>query len=116
MIDIDIKLVTDRLHKKIATLSRKTSVGGLGKEQNPWYKRKLEASEFEIKQGKNNLFYVRHKEWSNVVFIGPYNTKLDALNIVGAYIVASTHGDLRFFDNSKVHSLTVDNPKTFFIK
>ena len=40
----------------------------------PWYRRPLDKNEFSTHFSNNGNWYIRHKEWSKHIFIGPYKT------------------------------------------
>ena len=80
----------------------------------PWYKRPLEKSEFSHKLAKNGRYYIRHKDWGKLVWIGPYRNIEDVNAIVDSYVVESLKGPLdRKYDDS-IHSVIIDNPEEFF--
>lgn len=82
----------------------------------PWYKRPLEKGEFTHRLAKNGRYYVRHKEWSERVWIGPYKNLDDVEAIVDSYIVQSLSSSLDKVgsNSSTVHSVVIDNPEDFF--
>ena len=82
----------------------------------PWYKRPLEKGEFKYRLAKNGKYYIRHNEWSEVVWIGPYNNPSEVESIVNSYIEESLKNplDRKFLNHGVVHSVTIDNPSTFF--
>lgn len=80
----------------------------------PWYKRPLTKEEFSYKLAKNGRYYVRHKDWSEKVWIGPYRNTEDIKAVVQSYVTESLKGSLmRKYDES-IHSVIIDNPKEFF--
>ena len=40
-----------------------------------WYKKEITADCFEIRKGKDNLYYAHHKDWKKTVWIGPYDSE-----------------------------------------
>jgi len=102
-------------NKKKATVS--TISLKADKKPIPWFKRPLEENEFSCLKGKDNKWYVRHKEWSKHTFIGPYGNKNDADEIVKSYVNVSLEGKIlgnQF--SSNIHSLTIENVNEFFNK
>ena len=80
----------------------------------PWYKRPLDKSEFSYKLAKNGRYYVRHKDWSNRTWIGPYKEVKDVDSIIESYVVESLKGPLDKKYSSDIHSVIIDNPADFF--
>jgi hypothetical protein len=80
----------------------------------PWYKRPLDKSEFSYKLAKNGRYYVRHKEWGNTVWVGPYTTIDAAERIIESYVVESLKDTLDKKADSSIHSVIIDNPEEFF--
>jgi hypothetical protein len=79
-----------------------------------WYQRPLQEDEFIVKKGKDNKFYIRHDEWSETIFIGPYKDTYDVNEIIKSYVKASLEMSLDKKLDSRVHSISIDNPKEFF--
>lgn len=80
----------------------------------PWYRRPLDKSEFSHKLAKNGRYYVRHKEWSESVWIGPYRNIEDVKAVVDSYMVESLKNNLEKKCDSSIHSVIIDNPEEFF--
>ena len=80
----------------------------------PWYRRPLDKSEFRYKLAKNGRYYVRHKEWGNTVWIGPYTTVDVVEKIIESYVVESLKDTLDKKTDSSIHSVIIDNPEEFF--
>ena len=80
----------------------------------PWYKRPLDKNEFKHKLAKNGRYYVRHQEWSDRVWIGPYRDISDVNAIIESYVVESLKNTLDKKYNESIHSVIVDNPAEFF--
>jgi hypothetical protein len=80
----------------------------------PWYKRPIERTAFTIKKAKDGKFYAQHNEWSKRVWIGPYLSEEAVDNIIDSYVMESLKGDLDKKLPNSIHSLTVDDEKTFF--
>jgi hypothetical protein len=80
----------------------------------PWYRRPLDKSEFRYKLAKNGRYYVRHKEWGNTVWIGPYTTVDAVEKIIESYVVESLKDNLDKKTDSSIHSVIIDNPEEFF--
>lgn len=83
-------------------------------KQLPWYRRPLDKSEFRYKLAKNGRYYVRHKEWGNTTWIGPYTTVDAAERIIESYVVESLKDTLDKKTDSGIHSVIIDNPEEFF--
>ena len=82
--------------------------------KTPWYKRPIEREAFSIKKGKNGKFYAQHNEWSKRVWIGPYHSEDEASKIIDSYIEESLKGSLHKKPMDSIHSVIVDDEKTFF--
>ena len=81
----------------------------------PWYKRPLAHDEFITKESKDGKLYVRHKEWSRRIWIGPYKNETETKEIIDSYVnesLRTTSLDKKV--NSNVHSLIIENEKEFF--
>ena len=81
----------------------------------PWFKRPLAFEEFICKEGRDNNYYVRHKEWGKRIWIGPYSSKKDAEKIIKAYVAESIKAPLDTKVNNKVHSIIIENAEKFFL-
>jgi hypothetical protein len=79
-----------------------------------WYKRPLESSEFITKKGKDGNFYVKHNEWSKTIWIGPYSSTEETRSIIDSYVDTSLKLGIEHKVDSRVHSITIDNPDDFF--
>jgi hypothetical protein len=74
----------------------------------------LAFEEFICKEGCDNNYYVRHKEWGKRIWIGPYSSKKDAEKIIKAYVAESIKAPLDTKVNNKVHSIIIENAEKFF--
>lgn len=81
-----------------------------------WYEKPIYRSNFSIRIGKDGKIYIRHSEWDKNIYIGPYDTMIDANNVMDAYVKASKIGPLdRHCNEYAVSSVHVENDKLFFI-
>jgi hypothetical protein len=114
MSEIDDKIEISNFISKRRARITKPEIKPLTDKPTPWYKRPLDKSEFSHKLAKNGRYYVRHKEWGERVWIGPYRNINDVNAIIDSYVVESLKGSLdRKYDES-IHSLIIDNPEEFF--
>jgi hypothetical protein len=82
----------------------------------PWYKKPIERSAFISRKGKDGNLYVRHKEWSEKIYIGPYTTKKEVKDIIDSYVNKSAEKPLnKIVSENDIHSVYVDNLKEFFV-
>ena len=81
----------------------------------PWYKRPIERSAFISRKAKDGKHYVRHVEWAERIWIGPYNTIEDVDDIINSYVEKSADKPLdRITPNREIHSVYVDDVNSFF--
>lgn len=80
----------------------------------PWYKRPIERTAFTIKKAKDGKFYAQHNEWAKRVWIGPYQSEDATNSIIDSYVMESLKGSLDKKLSSSIHSVIVDDEKTFF--
>ena len=80
----------------------------------PWYKRPLSQSEFTTRKAKNGKFYVRHCEWDEKTWIGPYNNTSETDDIINSYVEESLKAPLDKKTNKNIHSIVVYEQETFF--
>lgn len=81
----------------------------------PWYRRPLDKNEFSTHCSNNGNWYIRHKEWSKHIFIGPYKTLNNCNDIINSYVMCSLQGNsLDKKISSDIHSVTITNPNDFF--
>jgi hypothetical protein len=116
MSEIDDKIeISNFINKRRKKLSvTNPSIEPITDKPTPWYKRPLDKSEFRHKLAKNGRYYIRHKEWGERTWIGPYKSIEDVKAIVDSYVVESLKGSLdRKYDES-IHSVIIDNPEAFF--
>ena len=100
-----------RVHAKHSTQEIVTPITD---KPTPWYKRPLTETEFRHKLAKDGRYYIRHKEWGERTWIGPYRNMTDVDAVIKSYVTESLKGPLdRRYDNS-IHSIVVDNPEEFF--
>ena len=80
----------------------------------PWYKKPIEKEDFTIKKAKDKKLYIRHKEWAETIWIGGYDTRKEAKDVVNSYIEVSksTSLDKKMSDN--IHSVYIEDRKAFF--
>ena len=83
-------------------------------EKLPWYKRPLDRTEFVFRLAKNGKYYIKHKEWANGIWIGPYTSVVDVENIITSYLVESLKQPLDRKVNSNIHSVTIEKEADFF--
>lgn len=114
MSEIEDKIeISNFINKRRAKIKR-PEIEQVTDKPTPWFKRPLEKSEFKHKLAKNGRYYVRHKEWGERTWIGPYRTIDDVNSIINCYVVESLKGPLdRKYDDS-IHSVIIDNPEEFF--
>lgn len=114
MSEIEDKIeISNFINKRRAKIKR-PEIEPLTDKPTPWFKRPLDKSEFRHKLAKNGRYYVRHKEWGERTWIGPYRTIDDVNSIINSYVVESLKGPLdRKYDDS-IHSVIIDNPEEFF--
>ena len=79
----------------------------------PWYMRPLSADEFTIKRGKDENYYLQHKEWSKRTYVGPYYTRFMAEDIVKRYVKESLKGPLHMKPSNDIHSILIENENFF---
>ena len=84
------------------------------KHKEPWYKRPIEREAFSYKEAKNGKLYLRHREWSNKTWIGPYDTKQDINSVINSYVLESLKAPLDRKKNSNVHSVIIEDEEGFF--
>ena len=111
----DRKALSDfinRRRKKSISISE--DMGGLTMDKMPWYKRPLQKNEFRYKLARNGRYYVRHKEWSPTIWVGPYADIGAAETIIDSYVIESLKSALDKKLNSNIHSVIIDNPSEFF--
>jgi hypothetical protein len=114
MSEIEDKIEISNFINKRRAKIKKPEIESLTDKPTPWFKRPLEKSEFRHKLAKNGRYYVRHKEWGERTWIGPYRTIDDVNSIVNSYVVESLKGPLDRKYNDSIHSVIIDNPEEFF--
>ena len=112
----DRKELSDFINKrrKRVTIKEPEVLVELSPEKMPWYKRPLQKNEFRYKLAKNGRWYVRHKEWSPTIWVGPYADMWIAERIIESYVTESLKSTLDKKINSDIHSVIIDNPSEFF--
>lgn len=82
----------------------------------PWYKRPIERSAFLSRKAKNGEYYIKHNEWSQHIWIGPYNTMKEVNDIIDSYIETSSVKPLDKVTSkeNKIHSVCIENLDEFF--
>ena len=112
----DRKRISDFIQKRKIKSVQTTSidVDTNVKIHTPWFRRPLGENEFTHKLAKNGRYYVRHKEWSERVWIGPYRDINDVKTIIQSYVVESLKSNLDKKMDSSIHSVIIDNPEEFF--
>lgn len=84
-------------------------------KQLPWYRRPIERSAFTSRKAKDGKYYVRHKEWAETIWIGPYLTLTDCDDIITSYVEKSSVKPLdKITPNKEIHSVYIDNVDKFF--
>jgi hypothetical protein len=110
------------MEDKIAAFVKKKRVikGNQGVEikekKIPWYLKPILKESFSVKEGKDGMLYVHHEEWSPRVWIGGYKTKKDVEKIINSYVTESLKGTLQNKTVDSIHSLIVEDEKSFFKK
>ena len=106
----DIASFVSKHRKQIKNISIEEKVNKL-----PWYKRPIERSAFTSKKAKDGKYYVRHIEWAERIWIGPYDTLKDANKIIDSYVEKSSIEPLnRIITDNGVHSVYIEDVKSFF--
>lgn len=82
----------------------------------PWFKRPLDKVEFSFRKGKDGRYYVRHRDWLNSTWIGPYMSVYEVNEIIDSYVIESLRDTLDKKQDSRIHSLVIDDPEEFFEK
>ena len=96
--------------KQVKNVSIEEKVSNL-----PWYQRPIERSAFTSRKAKNGKHYVRHKEWAEKIWIGPYNTLKDVDEIIDSYVKMSAVAPLnRITSNREIHSVYIEDINKFF--
>ena len=84
-------------------------------KQLPWYKRPIERDAFTTRKAKDGKYYVRHVEWAEAIWIGPYRTTKDCDDIINSYVKKSFVKPLdKITSDREIHSVYVDNADKFF--
>ena len=108
MTDISTFVAKHRRQIKDITIEEKIN-------ELPWYKRPIEREAFISKKAKDGKYYVRHIEWSDKIWIGPYHTNKDAEEIIDSYVTKSSVTPLNKITSDKeIHSVYIENANTFF--
>ena len=110
------------MRKRVVTEPKKTFIAEVKtitpsaeeKPKLPWYKQPIEREAFSYKEAKNGKLYMRHREWSEKIWIGPYNTPQDINSVINSYILESLKAPLDRKRDSNVHSLIIENETDFF--
>jgi hypothetical protein len=100
--------------RKPTSLEIQTPKVGVAPAHIPWYRRPLSRTEFMFKLAKNGRYYVRHKEWSRGIWIGPYRNTVDVESVIGSYLEESLKGGLDKVVNSQIHSVVIEDENDFF--
>ena len=82
----------------------------------PWYRRPISKEAFTTRKGKDKKLYVHHCEWSEHVWIGPYDTTKDVDCIIDSYVTESLRTPLDKKQTNLIHSVFVDDVDDFFVK
>lgn len=107
---MDITAFVTKHRKQSINISIEDKINSL-----PWYKRPIEREAFIYKRRKNGSFYIKHKEWANNIWIGPYKSKDEVENIINSYVEKSALSPLdRVKNNKNIHSVYIDNTESFF--
>jgi len=84
-------------------------------KQLPWYKRPIERGAFTSRKAKDGKYYVRHEEWAETIWIGPYKSMKDCDDIINSYVEKSSVKPLdRITPDREIHSVYVDDVDKFF--
>ena len=84
-------------------------------KQLPWYKRPIERGAFTSRKAKDGKYYVRHIEWCEKIWIGPYKSMKDVDNIIDSYVEKSSIAPLnRITSDSEIHSVYIEDANKFF--
>lgn len=84
-------------------------------KQLPWYRRPIEREAFTSRKAKDGKYYVRHIEWAERIWIGPYRTLKDCDDIINSYVVTSNIKPLdRISPDREIHSVYVNDVNKFF--
>ena len=105
----DIASFVAKKHKSVKSESLEEKIKKL-----PWYRRPIERTAFVSRKAKNGKLYVHHCEWSEHVWIGPYSSDKEVLDIINSYINESLKSPLDKRQTNLVHSVWVEDQKEFF--
>ena len=83
--------------------------------QLPWYKRPIEREAFTSRKAKDGKYYVRHIEWAETIWIGPYKSMKDCEDIINSYVETSSIKPLdRITTDREIHSVYINDASKFF--
>lgn len=84
-------------------------------EKLPWYKRPIERTAFISRKAKDGKHYVRHKEWADNIWIGPYSSIEEVDDVINSYVEKSLEAPLnKIYSGREIHSVYVNDVRTFF--
>ena len=108
MKDISSFIKKHRNEPKEATIEEKI-------DKLPWHMKPIEKTAFKHRKAKDGQYYVRHNEWSDKVWIGPYKSITDVHKVIKSYIELSKEEPLnRITATNDLHSVYVEDMKKFF--
>lgn len=106
----DISTFVAKHRKQVKSISIEESISKL-----PWYKRPIERDAFTFRKAKDGNYYIRHMEWAEPIWIGPYQTMKDVDGIINSYVEKSFSTPLNKISGSKeIHSVYVSDVNKFF--
>lgn len=107
----DLSSFVAKHRKQIKNVSIEEKINEL-----PWYKRPIERDAFTFKKAHNGKYYVRHNEWCEKIWIGPYSTIKDVDNIIKSYVEKSLITPLNRVvpSDNEIHSVYIEDINSFF--
>lgn len=106
----DISTFVAKHRRQVKSISIEEKV-----KQLPWYRRPIERGAFTSRKAKDGKYYVRHEEWAETIWIGPYKSPKDCDDIINSYVEKSFVKPLdRITVDKKIHSVYVDDVDKFF--
>lgn len=79
-----------------------------------WYEQPITMDCFEVKVGNDKMYYARHLQWKEKIYIGPYETKEDVEKVLSDYIKNAKKDRMKRREVKNLHSAIIEDFKTFF--
>ena len=77
-------------------------------KEEKWFEKCMDDGAFELREGKDNKFYLHYNEWKETIWIGPYKTEDDANKVVASYIKETKKPFGKRKEIKNIHSIIIE--------